>query len=227
MTDHRRPHTLMPDIDNPARRQLMQLGVAALLTAAASKVQAQVQVQAGPSQPPPLAVFAKSPFFNQISLSPNGKQLAYVIQKSDAKYLALLDLAAASETPVYHAIGDGKVRSLFWVDDNHVIIRDSKPDGLLGFAGFQEFDIANCVDIRTNSFFTLFDVEHDFYRVVFGRIDRVNIQGNRGVIACGFRRLGDGSFSLYHFGCDDPKGDEICKFLPNSLQDWVVTPAER
>ena len=68
----------------------------------------------------PLEAYTKLPALEQPRLSPNGDRLAYIAVVNDNRRLGVQTLTGQSLGTV--PLGDQKVRSIRWVDEDHVLV---------------------------------------------------------------------------------------------------------
>ena len=182
------------------------------------------------SGPPAIEIYAGSPLVDQIALSPNGQRIAIVTQKGDEKMLLHYDIA--NPAPRSIAIGQAKVRDLFWGDNDHVILLDSQTKALAGFAGYRhEFFLARSINIDTAQIATLFNNMGGFYNVVMGDVQRIKTPDGYRVTASNYRlqtddgptSVPDGKLYLYSFSLDKASSRMICDASEDAT-DFVTGP---
>ncbi len=225
---------------NLDRRTLLALGAAtATVTVigrsarAQDTAQAQAQAQAQtPAQtpapqaplgdPPPLEMFARTPLIDDIALSPDGKRIAFISQKGDAKVLGYFDIADRKLHSV--GLGNKKIRGVFWGDNSHVVIIDSQTDALPEFAGWKhEFSLAQIVDLDTLEIRQIFGHMDEFYNIVSGDLGRIKVNGEYRVTASGYKLSGDYSLCLYSFPVGSHSMPRQIDEGSNNTQGWVLT----
>ena len=79
--------------------------------------------------PPPLALYAKVPKVEQISLSPDGSQVAFVSREGVQRFLGTY--LFSDQTHSIFKLESGNVSSIIWMDDAHVLLSDTRK-GLRG-----------------------------------------------------------------------------------------------
>jgi dipeptidyl aminopeptidase/acylaminoacyl peptidase len=102
-----------------------------------------------PAQAVPLAVFGSLPSTEEMALSPDGSRIAFVRTDQDKRMLGVLSLADGKLLGG-GPVGDTKLRSIEWADNNRLIITTSsatQPLGTIGSAG--EWFLLQVYDLRT------------------------------------------------------------------------------
>jgi dienelactone hydrolase len=74
--------------------------------------------------PPVLELYAKSPHFQQIALSPDGSRVAFTTRIDGIDIL--VSYSFADRQHAYHKLSGGNVSALSWADDTHVLVSDSR-----------------------------------------------------------------------------------------------------
>jgi len=171
---------------------------------------------------PSVEAYAAPPLVDQIAISPDGKRIAMVSQSGDNK--VLIHFSIAENKPSYIGIGPAKIRDLFWGDNDHVILTNSRTKALQEFAGYKhEFFLARSVNLDTREVMTLFSNEEGFYNIVLGDVQRIKVNGEYRVTASNFRLRGEPNLCLFSFGMDKPRGHLIMEGT-NNTRDFVLTP---
>ncbi len=80
-------------------------------------------------EPPPLALYAKVPKVEQISLSPDGSQVAFVSREGQQRFLGTFRFS--DQIHSIFKLENGNVSSIAWIDDAHVLLSDTRK-GLRG-----------------------------------------------------------------------------------------------
>jgi dienelactone hydrolase len=86
-----------------------------------------------PARAAPLETYGRLPSLEDVALSPSGKRIAFVRTKENLRLIAIADLPNALLARM--AIGEVKLRSLQWADDDHLMIITSTtglPWGMIG-----------------------------------------------------------------------------------------------
>jgi len=211
------------------RRHLLATAGASAFTAATVR---SVYAADAPtaSGPPAIEIYAGTPLVDKVALSPNGQRIAIVTQKGDEKKLLYYDIA--NPAPKSLSLGTAKVRELFWGDNEHVILADSQPQALAGFAGYRhEFVQARSINVTTTQIATLFYNMKGFYSVVMGKVQRIKTSEGYRVTAANYRlqtdegvnSLYDGKLNLYSFGLDKPTSRMVWTASPEAAS-FVVGP---
>ncbi len=74
--------------------------------------------------PPPLELYAKPPHFQQIALSPDGSQIAFITHVGGLDIL--VSYGFSDRQHAYHKLSGGNVSAISWADDKHVLVSDSR-----------------------------------------------------------------------------------------------------
>jgi dienelactone hydrolase len=74
--------------------------------------------------PPPLSLYAQSPRFEQIALSPSGDQVAFITDVDGVRLLIGYRFADKSRRLL--KLGPGDITSIAWVDPDHVVLADER-----------------------------------------------------------------------------------------------------
>ena len=218
------------------RRDIMALaGAGVAFTAIGRRAQAQdtspkdatgPAAQGAPAlgDPPPLDLFAASPLIDDITLSPNGKRIAFISQKVDQKILGYFDLADRKLHTF--ALGAKKVRSIFWGDNTHVVMVSSVTDTLPGFTAKSEFRLAEIINLDTLEVRQLYGHMDNFYNIVEGNLGRVKVNDAYHITASGYHFGGqyeEPYLCLYSFAV-------VANTLPHMIdagtkdtEGWVLT----
>jgi dipeptidyl aminopeptidase/acylaminoacyl peptidase len=89
---------------------------------------------AAATSPVPLEVYGRLPALEDVALSPNGSRIAFVRTIQNVRILAVISLADHKALGGLK-VGEEKLRSIEWADDNHIMIETSStalPWGLIG-----------------------------------------------------------------------------------------------
>jgi dipeptidyl aminopeptidase/acylaminoacyl peptidase len=157
---------------------------------------------------PTVEMLAKSPLIADIALSPDGKRVAILNQKGDDNYLIYFDIGA--DKPKRLGLGAGKMRSVLWADNDHVVIINSMTTSLPELAAKKaEIHLATCLDLKTLKMTNFFSGEEEFYNIIEGAVRRIKVNGEYRVTASNFKRNYPFDEYLYSFATDSNHGHEI------------------
>lgn len=136
------------------RRTIAAAGAALMLQLSGAGATAQT------GAPPPIEAYGALPALDQVSLSPNGENIAFVGTVGGKRVLGVRSLAGQTLGAV--DLGNAKVRDVQWGDDDHVLITTSTTTtiGHLrgGFSmGKGEYFTAQSFNVKTRRFVTLLD----------------------------------------------------------------------
>ena len=136
----------------------MQILRAAALWGAVLGLSITVEVMAAPTanrpEPPPLEAYGALPAVEQIALSANGKQIAYVgLLEGKRRVLAL----TSDGKPIWSGlVGDLKTRDLQWAGDQILVLETSQAVNLGAFLGYEyEIGAATSINLATGKIFGL------------------------------------------------------------------------
>ncbi|MDV6332557.1 S9 family peptidase [Asticcacaulis sp. 201] len=203
------------------RRAVLRLStLATVLSLIPLSTRAQNNVAS--STPPPIETYAASPLIDHIALSPDGRRIALVSQDGDNKILVYFDVSNGNPRSII--FGAAKVRSLFWADNDHVVIINSETTSLRQFRGQkQEVNLAQVLDLRTGTLRALFDQDRRFYSIVIGPVESVKINGVPHLMACNYRLSAGSFFCLFQFDLDKLDGRLVYE-APIDTEGFVIAP---
>jgi acetyl esterase/lipase len=143
----------------------MRIGGLACALALALSVSGAAQGQA--VAPPPLEAYGALPAVEQIALSADGQQVAYVGLLGEER--RLFAFTAAGKAVWSGRVGDLKVRSLQWANDNIVLMETSQTVNLGPWLGEKhELYTENAIDISNQKIVTIFMNQPKQQPIVFG-----------------------------------------------------------
>jgi acetyl esterase/lipase len=91
------------------------------------------------AEPPPPESYGRLPQIGSVSLAPGGQVFAALVRNSEGAFVTVFDAATAKPIDIL-ALGNDKFRSMFWIDDDRlVIIRSitSRIEGVMAVKGEQ------------------------------------------------------------------------------------------
>ena len=91
---------------------------------------------AQPAWPASLAAYGRLPTLEDVAISPDGTRIAYVRTEGNTRLLVVVPLNDRSAAAGLR-LGDSKLRSISWADDEHIMIITSATALPPGFAGTQ------------------------------------------------------------------------------------------
>ncbi|MBW8880083.1 MAG: S9 family peptidase [Asticcacaulis sp.] len=203
------------------RRTLFRLGgAAAAVNLAAVAARADETPAVATAPPPPVEAYAAPPFVDEIALSPDGSKVALISQKGDEKILTYMTVGQSVARPI--SLGQSKIRTMFFADNDHVVIGRSATDSV---AGKREVFGATIVDLNTVKAVGLFEHIDGFDGLVYGNLARIRDGATYRVTASGVQHDGHGipTVCLYSF---DPThaGAHLIHRGSFDTKSWVVTP---
>jgi hypothetical protein len=100
---------------------------------------------------PPLEAYGRLPTLSDVTLSPDGKMVAFV-KGDETKRLLVIQPLGTQQPSMILNIGDAKLRELQWADNTHLLITESTttlPPGLIGKR--TEWYMAEVFDVEKQS----------------------------------------------------------------------------
>jgi hypothetical protein len=114
---------------------------------------------------PALEAYGRLPTLSDVTLSPDGKTIAYARGDETGRLIVVEAIGATKPLSVLN-IHDQKLRSLRWADNSRLLITASKTALPLGLSGQRsELATAQYLDIATNSLHRLLDGVYDLPNV--------------------------------------------------------------
>ena len=121
----------------------------------------------------PIEVYGRLPALEEVALSPSGSRIAYVTTSGDTRTLAVKSLADGKLLGGLK-VGEIKLRSVDWADDDHLLLTTSWTGMPLGLVGTpREWFLLQVYDLRTRAIRNFPDPTHfrdeRIMNVVIGR----------------------------------------------------------
>ena len=208
-----------------------------LLVALASIVGLAASALAGEASPPKspadLTAYAQLPNVENVTLSPSGDRIAYIVTAGDYRRLAVKDLSGALQFMI--DIGDEKTRDLYWADDDHVLVGMSRTKNLLSYGFANNFELENVValNIKTKSRTWVFANADNIFHSVWGQYGVGHEQGRAygyfGGLTMQKTRGFDATFNsvtyvdLYRVDLDTGETRLVAPAF-NKARDWALDP---
>lgn len=115
-----------------------------------------VAASAPATPPPPVEAYGQLPGLDQVTISPDGSRLAFIGQVGDKRRLGVKGLNGQDLANV--ELGDVKVRSISWLDNNHVVIvRSTTTDRFSGFGDLTEAFNGQIYNVEKRTFANVLD----------------------------------------------------------------------
>ncbi len=103
----------------------------------------------GPGSAAPLELYGRLPTVEDVALSPDGSRLAVIRTNADKRMLLLVSLTDRKLLDKPILLGDVKLRSIEWADNDHLMIVASSTGMPLGLIGrTHEWYVMNVWDVR-------------------------------------------------------------------------------
>jgi dipeptidyl aminopeptidase/acylaminoacyl peptidase len=196
---------------------------AATGTAERSASSAAADTQA--HSPPPLEAYGRLPTLSGLTLSPDGKTIAFV-QGDEPNRVVVVEEIGAPKPRSMLRVKDLKLRSLEWADDTNLIITTSVttvPVGLIGRRG--EFFTAQYLDTKTNSLHRLLSkaITDRTLNVVAGTPESRDIDGHTVLFVPGIYYPDEhGSFGLFRQDLTSGETRMVSHDGETHGEDWLV-----
>jgi dipeptidyl aminopeptidase/acylaminoacyl peptidase len=197
-----------------ARPAFLRLILSALLTLPGT-LPAQI------SQAVPLATYGALPSFEDVALSPDGSHIAYVRTEGDTRIVVIATVADRKMVR-WVKVGEDKLRSLEWADDDNVMLTTSITDSLQGFR--EEWFMLRVYSVSRNEVRPLpgkileFDRDNHILNTVVGKVMVRRINGHTVLFVPGI----DAKNGLALFRCDLNTGSSILYREGDDTQSWLV-----
>ncbi|MEM9965613.1 MAG: S9 family peptidase [Asticcacaulis sp.] len=205
--------------------QLIKVSVCASLFAFgafAQPVLAQKSETLAPETRPPLSAYGKLPDIEDVALSPSGTRVALVKDINDQRIIIDHDIATGDNK--FASVSKSKIRTLFWGDDDHIILVASQTANLRDFVGgSSEWYTGQILNLRKGKYNAMYRGMEKFNPVVMGNINRIKVRDKYQVTASNVKIESEGFRSLYGFNLDNGRGFLIDED-PHHIHSWVIKP---
>ena len=180
--------------------------------------------------PPPLEAYGRLPTLSDVTLSPDGKTIAFVKGNESDRLIVVETIGAPKPLSVLD-VHDKKLRWLQWADNTHLLITTSMtklPVGLIGSRG--EFFLGQYLDIKDGSLHPLLrqmdDVPKDVQamNVIVGAPAPRTIDGHTVVFVPGeyFSGSGLGHAGLFRQDLTTGATSLVSRKEATHAEDWLV-----
>ncbi|MDZ4373725.1 MAG: S9 family peptidase [Phenylobacterium sp.] len=170
----------------------------------------------------PLAAYGMLPSIEDVSISPNGKQIALMVTNGEDRLLIIQD-ADTQQVTLRAASGKAKVRGIRWAGDTHVLIVTTvaaKAEDLIG--GRRDWMLAFRLDVASRKVTPLMDNIDEGMNTILGMPVVRTHDGEPKVFVNGIRFVNNmGRMGLYRVGLNSRKSEPI-EVGANDTVDFVV-----
>ncbi len=130
----------------------------------------------------PIEVYGRLPSLEEVSLSPDGSQIAFVRTTEDVRLIEVLSLSSRKVTGGLR-VGEQKVRSIRWADNDHLLVVTSATSLPVGMIGTEhEWYMLQVYDVMRHRTVALPDVSRltgeRFMNVISGGVTIRRIAGH-------------------------------------------------
>ncbi|MFT4091930.1 MAG: S9 family peptidase [Asticcacaulis sp.] len=175
-----------------------------------------------PETRPPLSAYGKLPDIEDVALSPSGTRVAMVKDIDNQRIIIDHDLATSENK--FASVPKAKIRTLFWGDDENIVLIASQTANLRDFVGGDsEWSTGQIINLRKNKFYGMYRGMEKFYPVVMGNFNRIKVKDKYLVTASNVKIEWDGFRSLYGFNLETGRGTLIDED-PHDIVAWVIKP---
>lgn len=195
---------------------------------------AQAAAPSGKLPPAPtVEQWAMSPQIENVALSPDGTQIAYIGETGDNKLLYHVDLKT-KQNQAFN-IGPTKVHSVFWIGDDHVAVTRSYPRKNVAYMGLRSsHTLATIYNVRDKSLVSLFQEQ----RTADGKVTHDKPDGTWGGLLAPMR-AGGKTYILADSYDDDFEHRSLVRFVLDEnhydildtggaeVEGWIVAPDGR
>lgn len=177
--------------------------------------------------PPPLSAYGALPAIEQVTLSPDGKRLAYVTVTGESRVLAIREVADLSAKPKALRIGDAKVRDISFADADRLLITTSATGRAkahrwqFGRGEWFQFHVFNVTTLKS---VTLLDNTPDVLDASVGEATVVRNARGVAVMAPGLTLRPRGKIDLYRINLDNGHGAVVAEGTSERSVNWLVAP---
>jgi dipeptidyl aminopeptidase/acylaminoacyl peptidase len=184
----------------------------------------------GQAPPPTLDVLGSLPSLEQVSVSPAGTRIAYITTSGDTRILAVSSLVE-KDRPYALRLGEAKVRSVEWVDDDWLLIVTSVTARVWDLlSGRREWGMGQVCSVSLHRCLPLAPVGREYEQVMNVVVGRPCVRkvGDRALVfATGFY-FPDEKGQLVLFSLDPARNRTtvVVRGSPDA-QDWIVDEAGR
>jgi len=163
--------------------------------------------------------------FEDVALSPHATRLAFVRTQGDARIVSIFTFADHKVTYAVR-VGDQKLRTIFWVDDDHLLLETSTTTYAWGLeGGREEWWMAQVIDARTKKAKAV-DVSVDgleTMNVILGTPEVRQIKGRTKLLVVGYYNLnGVMRQGLFAFDLLTQRSEVMAKSDASRAQ-WLVS----
>ena len=171
---------------------------------------------------PPLSVYGKLPDIEAVALSPSGTKVALVKDIQDERVIVDYELATGDNRLA--TISRGKIRTLFWGDNDHIILVASQTANLRDFVGdANEYATGQILNLRKGKVSGMYRSMEHFYPIVMGDFNRIRVKDKYQVTASNVKIESQGFRSLYAFVLESGRGWLVDED-PHHIENWVLRP---
>jgi dipeptidyl aminopeptidase/acylaminoacyl peptidase len=172
----------------------------------------------------PLEVYGRLPAVEDVSLSPDGSKIAFVMTTQNTRVIRVISLADRKSLGGLR-VGEAKLRGVSWADENHLLIMTSSTGMPWGLIGEQrEWYMLQVFDLLTHRTVEAPSINDDRVRtmnVTTGRVMVRRIAGHTVLFVPGIYVADRTLPMLVRFDLD-AKTQSICRQGSESTDQWLV-----
>jgi dipeptidyl aminopeptidase/acylaminoacyl peptidase len=179
------------------------------------------------------APYGRLPAVEDMRLSPSGARYAFIGMIGDKRMMAVVQDGKALYV---NAIGDVKVRSLHWADEDHMLMVITKTENLqTEFGSVLELATVMRINIKDKAIARIFEGVPSVAPRIFGVYGTSNADGKVAgyfggitlTAATGNRAaytMGSGKVDLYRVDLDSGQARMAAQAVADGSSDWLVSP---
>jgi acetyl esterase/lipase len=175
---------------------------------------------------PPLEAYGELPTVRMMTLSPDGRMVAFVIRRGGQDVITTYDVET-HELKDRMGVDNISTRDIWFADDDHLILNVSDAKFLIGYRGAFEYSLSYSLNLKTNTSKPLLSGSEDIYAAQSGLGKIIGLDRASGQVlmpAYTSRRKGrysSPSFELFRVDLDTGRGRLVRAGTPYAI-DWFV-----
>lgn len=171
--------------------------------------------------PPDLSLFGKLPNIESVSLSPDGNHVGLIKRIKDKTVVVDYDLEQQDFR--FREVSGAKVRSLSWVDNEHLLVIVTQFDEIERFAGGKnEYSQGLVMSLWKGTYRVLYENMHGFAPIISGNCHVIDYKGERCITASNHRFVNTTFRTLYAFSLTSDR-KYLLDETPDHAEYWLLS----
>lgn len=196
-----------------------------MVTRLALAVLAAMAIVSGPAAAAPLEAYGRLPSIEEVELSPDGKQIAFVTQVNEERKLVITGLEALGKSGRVMGLGNQKLRDIQWAGDRHLVVTTSTTTLLTGLWGpRQEFFISQLLEVASGKSRVVASNDPMSLNIVANLPEVRTVAGRRTLFFEGWRMDRRGLRTLSKMDVDTGRVATVVKGY-ESTRGWAIDAA--